>query len=277
MLASAPRRCAGHLQPTSLPLLSHESPILPLLRQAPSRGLPSREAQGHRLRDLQVQPEIQGPPRRHPGYPPFQERPVKHVIPTVFPRTKRLPGAAFFVPALMRAWSPRGRCVSRQSVSGASRAGIPTSPPPENFTAKTRRARRRCRIVDRELRMQGTGCLVAEASRLGPAPARLAPVLQAPSADTFPHSTKPTKEIEDGGSQMKCWERRHPRRQENGKANGEAASGIPMSLHSQPAGTLVFSGTLPAIFSRRRLRRFVLPPHFSTSGQLWPIIAPVSG
>ena len=139
MLASAPRRCAGHLQPTSLPLLSHESPILPLLRQAPSRGLPSREAQGHRLCDLQVQPEVQGPPRRHPGYPPFQERPVKHVIPTVFPRTKRLPGAAFFVPALMRAWSPRGRCVSRQSGSAASRAGIPTSPPPENLTAKTPR------------------------------------------------------------------------------------------------------------------------------------------
>ena len=61
------------------PFLSHESSLIPRLRQAPPRRLPSREAQRHRLRDLQVEPQVQGPPRCDRRNPPLEEGSVSHV------------------------------------------------------------------------------------------------------------------------------------------------------------------------------------------------------
>jgi len=57
-------------------ILRHESSFIPRLRQAPSRRLPSCETQRNGLCDLQIEPEIQGPPRRNRRHPPLEKRPL---------------------------------------------------------------------------------------------------------------------------------------------------------------------------------------------------------
>lgn len=57
--------------------LRYESSFFPRLRQAPSRRLPSGETQGHGVRDLQIEPEIQGPPRRDDRHPSREKGPLR--------------------------------------------------------------------------------------------------------------------------------------------------------------------------------------------------------
>src|SRR6478752_5945385 len=51
----------------------HESSLIPRLRKTPSRRLPGRETQRNGLRHLQIESEVQGPPRRDRRHPPLEE------------------------------------------------------------------------------------------------------------------------------------------------------------------------------------------------------------
>ena len=87
------RAPAARVTGPSSTISRHESSLIPRLRQTPSRRLPSRETQRHGLRHLQIEPEVQGPPRRDRRHPPLEEGSVSGLLTSI--SEKRPPGRFF--------------------------------------------------------------------------------------------------------------------------------------------------------------------------------------